>query len=407
MSTLYPKLDDLESDQMYVTEPVTGTTGPRRSETIQSIQSDPENIEIILQIPSENVKSLLVDTVHSGIVGEACGPLNVRPPVGPNFGPTLELGNEVIELNDDLYVLHSELETFIIGGVIKDSNGVPFRGGPIPGKNFQAVVLLQNIPDNYIIDLTCIFMSNSNYKSTFTGEATKFSEMDTGDKIGHVIGVSASGISSGLQWTGEKTKVFIKSQSDKYVTQTTPNAQPTNVSHGTQKAVEYAAVGTKYLAKGTGVLAKAIGSAASYVGGEIAKEVTRRSDPNKPESKYKYVWIGVGKVVKSSVAAYGEIWSALELTGKSVAITMRDNTARAVTHKHGAQAGAVAYDGMDIGVNCTKTVFHVQDMGVKRICKNVAKSAGKNYLQNELDRRAKMKGGAVTQTSRPPPMITQ
>jgi hypothetical protein len=154
-----------------------------------------ENIEIILQIPSENVKSLLVDTVHSGIVGEAVGPLNVRPPVGPNFGPTLELGNEVIELNDDLYVLHSELETFIIGGVIKDPNGVPFRGGPIPGKNFQAVVLLENVPDNYIIDLTCIFMSNSNYKSTFNGEAAKFSEMDTGDKIGHVIGVRKGSIS--------------------------------------------------------------------------------------------------------------------------------------------------------------------------------------------------------------------
>merc|ERR1719322_837760 len=160
-------------------------------------------------------------------------------------------------------------------------------------------------------------------------------------------------------------------------------------------------------AKGTGVLAKAIGSAASYVGGEIAKEVTRRSDPNKPESKYKHVWIGVGKVVKSSVAAYGEIWSALEVTGKSVAVTMRDNTARAVTHKHGVQAGAVAYDGMDIGVNCTKTVFHVQDMGVKRIRKNVAKSAGKNYLQNELDRRARAKGGAVTPSAPPQPMITQ
>jgi hypothetical protein len=149
-----------------------------------------ENIEIILQIPSENVKTLLVDTVHSGLVGEAVGPLNVRPPVGPDFGPILELGNEIIELNDDLYVLHSELETFIIGGVIKDPNGVPFRGGPIPGKNYQAVLLLQNVPDNYIIDLTCIFMSNSNYKSTFNSEATaKFSEMDTGDKIGHVIGV--------------------------------------------------------------------------------------------------------------------------------------------------------------------------------------------------------------------------
>jgi len=45
MSTLYPKLDDLESDQMVVTEPVTttsqGTSGPRRSETAHSIQSEP------------------------------------------------------------------------------------------------------------------------------------------------------------------------------------------------------------------------------------------------------------------------------------------------------------------------------------------------------------------------------
>ena len=43
MSSLYPKLDDLESDQMVVTEPVTsqGTTGPRRSETVHSIQSEP------------------------------------------------------------------------------------------------------------------------------------------------------------------------------------------------------------------------------------------------------------------------------------------------------------------------------------------------------------------------------
>ena len=41
MSSLYPKLDDLESDQMVVTEPATGTTGPRRSETVHSTQSEP------------------------------------------------------------------------------------------------------------------------------------------------------------------------------------------------------------------------------------------------------------------------------------------------------------------------------------------------------------------------------
>ena len=31
-----------------------------------------------------------------------------------------------------------------------------------------------------------------------------------------------------------------------------------------------------------------------------------------------------------------------------------------MTHKHGEQAGSVTYEGMNVGVNMTKTVFHVQ-----------------------------------------------
>ena len=41
MSSLYPKLDDLESDQMvFQSEPVR-VTEPNRSQTIQSVQSEP------------------------------------------------------------------------------------------------------------------------------------------------------------------------------------------------------------------------------------------------------------------------------------------------------------------------------------------------------------------------------
>jgi len=39
----------------------------------------------------------------------------------------------------------------------------------------------------------------------------------------------------------------------------------------------------------------------------------------------------------------------------------------------------------------TKTFFHVEDMGLKKICKNIAKSSGQEYLQKHIDRRAKDK----------------
>ena len=61
---------------------------------------------------------------------------------------------------------------------------------------------------------------------------------------------------------------------------------------------------------------------------------------------------------------------------------------------------------MDIGVNCTKTVFHVQDMGRKRICKRVAKTAGTDFLKNEIEKRAKRKQNVQIETVYQP-QITQ
>ena len=63
----------------------------------------------------------------------------------------------------------------------------------------------------------------------------------------------------------------------------------------------------------------------------------------------------------------------------------RDTTAKVVSHRSGEAAGEVTYNSMNVGVNLTKTFFHIEDMGMKKICKTVGKSAAKNYLQKHLD----------------------
>jgi len=302
---------------------------------------------------------------------------------------TVTIDRFAVQLNESIYVLHTELEHFVIGGSINQNETIQL--GPVPGTQYRfALHLVNNVPDSYLTDFVCILMNTVNYRATFQPtEEVSFAEMDTGDKIGYVIGKSASGISSGLRWTGDQASQLMKSQSEKYVSTQQPNQQPTAVSDRTRKAVQYASIGSKYLAKGTGLVANAIGEVASKVGQGIAAEVARRNSSEGGESKHKHVWIQVGKVIKSSVAAYGVIWTALEDTAKLTARVARDEATTMVTHKHGQEAGQVTYSGMDIGVNCTKTVFHVQDMGMKKICKRVAKTAGTDFLKNEIEKRAK------------------
>ena len=132
----------------------------------------------------------------------------------------------------------------------------------------------------------------------------------------------------------------MKNHSEKYTATTAPNQQETAVSERTKTAVKYASIGSKYLAKGTGLVASAIGEVASKVGQGIAAEVARRnSGSDKSESKNKHIWIQLGKVIKSSVAAYGVIWEALEETAKLTARVARDEATACVTHKHGQEAG--------------------------------------------------------------------
>jgi len=134
------------------------------------------------------------------------------------------------------------------------------------------------------------------------------------------------------------------------------------------------------------------GTAASWAGKAIAQKVDEKygSKGNSTEES-RYRWRQVGKVGAGVLTGYGKVWSALETTGKSVAVVGRDCSASVMEHKHGASAGKVTYDALNIGVNMTKTFFHVEDMGLKKICKNIAKSSGQEYLQKHIDRRAKDK----------------
>jgi len=342
--------------------------------------------ELVLCLPGDYVRLTMIEHATSKIIGTIAADLKCHY---HNDITTVTIDRFAVQLNESIYVLHTELEHFVIGGSINQNETIQL--GPVPGTQYRfALHLVNNVPDSYLTDFVCILMNTVNYRATFQPtEEVSFAEMDTGDKIGYVIGKSASGISSGLRWTGDQASQLMKSQSEKYVSTQQPNQQPTAVSDRTRKAVQYASIGSKYLAKGTGLVANAIGEVASKVGQGIAAEVARRNSSEGGESKHKHVWIQVGKVIKSSVAAYGVIWTALEDTAKLTARVARDEATTMVTHKHGQQAGQVTYSGMDIGVNCTKTVFHVQDMGMKKICKRVAKTAGTDFLKNEIEKRAK------------------
>merc|ERR1711885_74226 len=263
--------------------------------------------EPVLVLPGDHVRLTMIEHGTYGVIGTIASDLIVRHyPVDDLV--TIQIERFTVKLDASIYVLHTELEKFVIGGSIEHNEQVQL--GPVPGTSYRFILqLIGHVPDSYLTDLVCVLMNTVNHRATFQPDPTdsvSFSEMDTGDKIGYIIGKGASGISTGVRWTGEQASTIMKSQSEKYVNTAQPNAQPTNVSDRTQKAVKYASIGTKYLAKGTGA--------------EVAKR-NSTAESGGTESKHRHIWIQMGKVIKSSVAAYGIIWSALEDTAKLTART--------------------------------------------------------------------------------------
>ena len=275
-------------------------------------------------------------------------------------------------------MLHYDLEMYCIGG----------RQGPIDGTDYHLLLKLINPSEDLIVSTTCIFMNNARYKCLFSDEqiGTQSQEPgDIGDKVSAGILYAADGLSKGISWAGDKSKSLMEGKAQNYVETTPALSNPKEVSPGWKKTAEVASVGTKYVAKGTGYLASAIGQVATYAGGKIADKVQEKYGAKDGKGETSNTWRNTTKILGGALAGYGKVWEALEHSGKKIAVASRDSTAKVVSHRSGAEAGEVTYNSMNVGVNLTKTFFHIEDMGMKKICKTVGKSAAKNYLQKHLD----------------------
>jgi len=336
-------------------------------------QDESEDVTIVLQIPAGSVEVTFVRS--NAPIATDFPTISIED---SHLGPVLKFNSQRIVLDQSIFVLHYDLEMYCIGG----------RQGPIDGTDYHLLLKLINPSEDLIVSTTCIFMNNARYKCLFSEEqiGTHSNEpVDIGDKVSAGILYAADGLSKGISWAGDKSKSLMEGKAQNYVETTPALSNPKEVSPGWKKTAEVASVGTKYVAKGTGYLASAIGQVATYAGGKIADKVQEKYGAKDEKGETSSTWRNTTKIIGGALAGYGKVWEALEHSGKKIAVASRDSTAKVVTHRSGAAAGEVTYNSMNVGVNLTKTFFHIEDMGMKKICKTVGKSAAKNYLQKHLD----------------------
>ena len=170
------------------------------------LETENDFSDVVLVLPANHVRLTMIEHLTNQIVGVVSADLKCRHDFTTDL-TRVEIDRFSVALNSTIYVLHDELEKFVIGGSVNENEDVAI--GPVPGTQYRFVLELTNhVPDSYITDFTCILMNTVNYRASFQpAEETSFSDMDTGDKIGYIIGRGASGISSGVRWTGEQARL--------------------------------------------------------------------------------------------------------------------------------------------------------------------------------------------------------
>ena len=186
----------------------------------------------------------------------------------------------------------------------------------------------------------------------------------------------------------EYTKDSYSSYSEKYVATEKPNEKPTEVSDSTMKLLSASKTATKHAANVTGTVAGWIGSAVKFGAGKIGEHIDKNYIPDKDKNK-----VGeskMDKVVKiggSGISAIGSIWNNLEKNGRDVGRAVREDTVKMVNHKHGEKAAKATDDGFRAAIDGTRTVFYINDMGIKAIAKTTAKEAGKKVAKLQKEKR--------------------
>jgi hypothetical protein len=211
----------------------------------------------------------------------------------------------------------------------------------------------------------------------------------TADKISSGITTTSNYIGEAVDVLSEKTKSVYSNYSQNYVATEKPNEKPTEISDSTLKLLSASKTATRHAANVTGTVAGWIGSAVKFGAGKIGEHIDKHYIPEKDKTKERES--KMDKVVKiggSSISAIGSIWNNLEKNGRDVGRAVREDTVKMVNHKHGEKAAKATDDGFRTAIDGTRTVFYINDMGIKAIAKNTAKQAGKQVVKMQKEKRA-------------------
>merc|ERR1712127_61717 len=215
------------------------------------------------------------------------------------------------------------------------------------------------------------------------------SNSTTADKVSSGITTTSHYIGEGVDYLSIKAKEAYSNYSTNYVETEKANEKPTEVSDTTMKVLADSRTVTRHTAEVAGTVAGWIGSAVKFGAGKIGEHIEKKYVPDKTGEK-KDQESNLDKVIKvggSSIAAIGNVWNNLEKNGRDVGRAVREDTVKMVDHKHGEKAAKATDDGFRTAIDGTRTVFYINDMGIKAIAKSTAKQAGKTVVKIQKEKR--------------------
>lgn len=208
-------------------------------------------------------------------------------------------------------------------------------------------------------------------------------ETTTADKISNGIVTGSKYFGQAIDALSSKTKSSYKAYSENYVATHQPNEKPTEISNTTKTVLSASKTTAHHAAEVTSTVAGWIGSAVKGVASRIADKIPESEGKDGKEST-------TGKVIKvggASIVAIGNVWNNLEKNSRDVGRSVREDTVKIVHHKHGEEAAAATDDAARTVIDTTRTVFYINDMGIKAIAKNTAKKAGQKIASRQEQKR--------------------
>jgi len=194
-----------------------------------------------------------------------------------------------------------------------------------------------------------------------------------------------AGIQSGTQTLGsaiQKGGELLKSKLTAADSPAQVNQRLANTIHVASKASPYVVKVSRALITGLVLVAEKIGEAAA----EGVMRTPLGVKINAGSSAVGHERIDAAKEVgRAGLAAVVNVWEALESSGRALVSQVSQSTVAVVEHKYGKDAAQLTGESLSVAVDLVETAYNVKQVGVKKLAKRVAKSAGKNYVRQMLE----------------------